>query len=178
MDGSNLFCTVLLELLTVPSIIKNEPSSVNKNQKSSSLTLHLLNFFKGIIQIPFLKLSWVIIFRDIKMSTWSWSESTVQSLVRLHDSADWPGSVLVAKANHSQFQQEKGEKIIIVWEAYRLSYEGRTKPRPWNRSLACCGKMSDFNFSISFCIWNLENINYHIYIFILKITSAWNKSFN
>ena len=43
----------------------------------STLTLNLLNFLNGIIQLPFLDLS-IIIFRDIKMITWSWSANSIQ----------------------------------------------------------------------------------------------------
>ena len=47
-------------------------------------TLNLLNFLKGIIHL-FLELS-IIIFRDIKMRTWSWSANRQCSLTRLQTS--------------------------------------------------------------------------------------------
>ena len=40
----------------------------------TNLTLIMPNFLNGIIHLPFLALS-IIIFRDIKMKTWSWSAS-------------------------------------------------------------------------------------------------------
>ena len=56
----------------------------------SDITLTMPNFINGIIHLPFLALS-IIIFRDIKMRTLSWSAN----------------SILVAKANHFWFWQDK-----------------------------------------------------------------------
>ena len=42
-----------------------------------SLTFNLLNFVNGIIHLSFLGLS-IIIFRDIKMRTWSWSADSIE----------------------------------------------------------------------------------------------------
>ena len=57
--------------------------------------------------LHFLALS-IIIFRDIKMRTWILPANSTKSLVRLHGSAGWPGSVLVAKTNHFWCWQDKG----------------------------------------------------------------------
>ena len=43
----------------------------------SSLTLNLLNFLNGIIHLPFLDLS-IIIFKDTKMRSWSWSTNSIE----------------------------------------------------------------------------------------------------
>ena len=41
------------------------------------LTINLLNFLNEIIQFPFLELT-IIIFRDIKMRSWSWSANSIE----------------------------------------------------------------------------------------------------
>ena len=41
------------------------------------LTLNLLNFFNGINHLPFLVLS-IIIFRDVKIKTSSWSDNSIK----------------------------------------------------------------------------------------------------
>ena len=68
------------------------------------LTINLLNFLNGKIHFPFLELS-IIIFRDIKVTSQqanSIEPGQTEGMCRL------PGSKLVAKANHFQFQQDKG----------------------------------------------------------------------
>ena len=54
-----------------------------------------------------------IIFTDIKMKI-CWPQPTVQSLVRLHTCAGWPGSVLVAKPHHFRFQEDKDYGNTII----------------------------------------------------------------
>ena len=51
--------------------------SMLQTYKPALLTLTLLNFLNGIIQLPFLELS-IIIFKDIKMRTWSWPANSTE----------------------------------------------------------------------------------------------------
>ena len=76
------------------------------------LNLKMLNFLNVIINLPYLELLDVSVsplsiqeYHDQKIEDY---QRTVQNLVRLHGSAGWPGSIiLVAKANHFWFKQEK-----------------------------------------------------------------------
>ena len=68
-----------------------------------SLTLNLPSFLNGIIHLPFLALSVIILYIGIWLG-----QPTVKSLVRLHGCADLSDSILVANANHFRFQQDKG----------------------------------------------------------------------
>ena len=81
-----------------------------------------------MIHLPFLKL-FIIIFRDIKMRPWSWPANSIEPQVRLHGytqtsfsfwnqflssrCSGWPDSILVVKANHFRFQQDKVPKMIM-----------------------------------------------------------------
>ena len=68
----------------------------------------LAEFLKWTCPLSLLGLS-IINFRKIKMWIWCWSANrTVLSLVRLHIHVGWSGSILVAKANHFWFRQDKG----------------------------------------------------------------------
>ena len=62
----------------------------NLQQMLTDIHLPLLNSLNGLVHLSFLKLP-VINFGDINMS-----------LVRLHGFTGWPGSILVANANHIQ----------------------------------------------------------------------------
>ena len=61
---------------------------------SMCLTFNLLNFFNRIIHIPFLELSIII----LRVSRWKLEVGQPRGR------AGWPGSILMAKANHFRFQ--------------------------------------------------------------------------
>ena len=61
--------------LVFPWIVEFVNSCISYHPKHV-LTLTLLNFFNGII-LPFLQLS-IIIFTDMKMSSWCWSANSIE----------------------------------------------------------------------------------------------------
>ena len=83
--GPNAFPWVALifneynSLYLVHTLINRECYPIKSWQfvEGNNLTLHGLNFLNGTIQLPLLDLS-IIIFRDIKMRTWSWSDSSIE----------------------------------------------------------------------------------------------------
>ena len=91
-----------------------------------TLTLNLLNYLNGILHLKFLELS-IVIFKDIKITTWNWS-ATVQSLIRLHESVGWPGSILVAKVNQFQFQQGRIKSQEITSSQSFLEFSLNLRP--------------------------------------------------
>ena len=86
---------------------KKQITKCTSTKRSYTLALNLLYFLNRKNQLSLLEQS-IIIFRDIKMTTWSWSAYSIE-LVRLHRLAGWPGCtcILVAKANDFPFQQDK-----------------------------------------------------------------------
>ena len=62
-------------------------------KQSNFLTLSMLNFLNGIIHLPFLALS-IIILRDIKMRTWSLSANSIEHGQTAEWCAGWPGSAI------------------------------------------------------------------------------------
>ena len=64
------------------------------------------NYLNGINHLPFSGLS-NYHFRDVKMKTLSWSANSIEP-GQTARSAGWPGSLLVAKANHVRCWQDKG----------------------------------------------------------------------
>jgi hypothetical protein len=46
------------------------------------------------------------------------SKQTVSRLVKLHNSADWPGSILEAKTNDFRFRQAKKQIYTYLYKTY------------------------------------------------------------
>ena len=98
--------------------ITNESHFFVQSNAQWTLTLCLLNFLNGIIHHPFSELS-IIIFLVISR----WELKFGQFRI-----AGWSGSILVVKANHFRFQQDKSHNKNVrclqqsVWKYWNLKW--------------------------------------------------------
>jgi hypothetical protein len=86
------------------------------------LTINLLNFLNGLVQLPFLEL-FIIKFVDIKMKVSSktansleqHNENRVRTVVWLQWCDGWPGSILMVKADRFNY--------VSVWYRFTMLVE-------------------------------------------------------